>query len=82
MLYGKSIIATGYRETDGLPRCPVCGETVTAEAETVMADGGSGELSPVNIVQCEHCHAQIHYASYEVAPEMEPYCDTGTSGNA
>lgn len=82
MLYGKSIIATGYRQSDGLPRCPICGETVTAESETVMPEGGSGELSPVSFVQCEHCHAKIHWSSNAVPPELEPYCDIGGNGDA
>lgn len=79
MLYGKSIIATGYRETDGLPRCPVCGQNVTAEPEVHMTDGGSGELHPVNATTCEHCRARIIWSSERVPEELEPYCETGSS---
>lgn len=76
MLYYLNMIVSGYRETEGLPPCPVCGNIITAESEERTVDGGSGERS-VYFVQCEHCHATLHYANDRVPEELEPYCDTG-----
>lgn len=77
MLYSLSIIASGYRETEGLPRCPVCGKAVTSEPETHMADGGGGTQKPVESCKCEHCHADINWVCSAVPEHLEPFCDTG-----
>ena len=64
--YSIHISASGYQETDSLPRCPVCGLQVMAEPEVIEPEENNPNDAVINKVVCEHCKAQITYGVHHI----------------